>query len=168
MASDDEDDYLSEKFIAQLEKPSSSKAKPHAGPLSYAERRRIAQRDSEEKNLSHRIRSRKEIEEEARREGLGKSLFQRAREEEAERAAKRRKPNEDEDDGSGDEEPPPKPVNKAFAMMLKMGFKEGTALGKQSDTPAEENEAKGLIEPLPLAMWAGASETPGFGTCCPY
>ncbi|KAJ1306006.1 hypothetical protein OPQ81_010721 [Rhizoctonia solani] len=137
----DEEDYLSDKFLASLEAPKPS------NNVSYAERRRIAQRESERKRLEGRIKSRREMEEEARREGLSRSLFEK------------------ESDAEGGQS-----SNKAMSMMLKMGFKPGESLGKKeepvkppsNDTadakPAEEPEkvkSGHLTEPLPLAIWAG-------------
>ncbi|KAG8875420.1 hypothetical protein FRB97_005091 [Tulasnella sp. 331] len=178
----DEDDYLSEKF---LNPPSSvgpgrtaaSPSKAVRMDLTYAERRREAQRISDLKNQAGRRRSRKEVEEEARREGLSRSLFERAREEVA---MKKRRVGDD--DGDEDTALMVPPKNKAMDMMLKMGFKEGESLGKKdqdgavaekgqrlsvhsdSDAPsgpagpgALENKKTSthLIEPLPLAIWAG-------------
>lgn len=73
--SDAEDDYLSDKFLAQTVTPSSSQK------LTYAERRRDAQRKAELKNVQNRKKSRRQLEEESRQEGLSKSLFERAKEE---------------------------------------------------------------------------------------
>ncbi|KDN47922.1 hypothetical protein RSAG8_03342, partial [Rhizoctonia solani AG-8 WAC10335] len=137
--SDEEEDYLSDKFLASLEAP-----KPATSNLSYAERRRVAQREAERKRVEGRIKSRREMEEEARREGLSRSLF------------------EQEDSAEGGQ-----PSNKAMSMMLKMGFKPGESLGKKDepvkppsddvpDTKATEKVKSGhLTEPLPLAVWAG-------------
>ena len=95
--SDAEDDYLSDKFLnAAIVAPSSS-----SKPLTYAERRRQAQRESELKNVQNRKKSRRELEEESRREGLSKSLFEKAKEEEQ--------------TGGGVIN------NKAISMMLKVG-----------------------------------------------
>ncbi|KAG8925893.1 hypothetical protein FRC00_003519 [Tulasnella sp. 408] len=160
--SEEEDDYLSDKFLAQLEQSSSNK------PRTYHDRRREANRISEQKNIANRIRSRREIEEESRREGLSKSLFERAREEE-DRARKRRKLSGSDQDGfSSDPGEPEQPKNKALAMMLKMGFKEGQSLGRAdglSSNKSNEGSTKAspenhggpshLVEPIPLAMWAG-------------
>ncbi|KIO28850.1 hypothetical protein M407DRAFT_71300 [Tulasnella calospora MUT 4182] len=161
--SEEEDDYLSDKFLAQLEQSSSNK------PRTYHERRREVKRSAEQKNIANRIRSRREIEEESRREGLSKSLFERAREEE-DRARKRRKLSESDQEGfPSDPGEPEQPKNKALAMMLRMGFKEGQSLGKADDGPppnkstegsvtaSSENRegTSGLVEPIPLAMWAG-------------
>lgn len=74
--SDAEDDYLSDKFLADIVASSSSK-----NP-SYVERRREAQRKAELKNVQNRKKSRRQLEEESRQEGLSKSLFERAKEEE--------------------------------------------------------------------------------------
>ncbi|KAG8999754.1 hypothetical protein FRB93_013126 [Tulasnella sp. JGI-2019a] len=183
---EDEDDYLSEKF---LNPPTSSRSgrtttssSKSTRDLTYAERRREAQRISDLKNQAGRTRSRRDVEEEARREGLSRSLFERAREEE-EAARKRRRV------GSGDDEDDSKkgtvvvPQNKAMAMMLKMGFKEGESLGRKytddplpvtdqrsvertsSEGPSEragigaskngQSSSSHLVEPLPLAVWAG-------------
>ncbi|CAE6388369.1 unnamed protein product [Rhizoctonia solani] len=140
--SDEEDDYLSDKFLASLEAP-----KPTTSNHSYAERRRIAQRESERKRLEGRIKSRREMEEEARREGLSRSLFEK------------------EDATEGEQ-----PSNKAMSMMLKMGFKPGESLGRKEEpikpvsddtknekTAEQPEKAKPghLTEPLPLAIWAG-------------
>ncbi|KAF8520103.1 hypothetical protein JB92DRAFT_3082171 [Gautieria morchelliformis] len=93
------------------------------------------------------------LEEESRQEGLSKSLFERAREEEQ--------------TGAGG-------TNKAMAMMLKMGFKPGESLGRVDEPPHPKAEepaevsAEGsepapvaakpsghLVEPLPLDVWSG-------------
>ena len=100
--SGDEDDYLSDKFLVDAA-PAAS-----AAPKTYAERRKDAQRRSAQRNADGRTLSRAERERAAREEGLARSLFDRAREEAAE--------------GSGQQ-------NKALAMMMKMGFKPGQALG---------------------------------------
>ncbi|KAL5638305.1 hypothetical protein ACGC1H_005103 [Rhizoctonia solani] len=137
--SDEEDDYLSDKFLASLEAP-----KPTTSNISYAERRRVAQRESERKRLEGRVKSRREMEEEARREGLSRSLFEK-------------------ENGAEDGQP----SNKAMSMMLKMGFKPGESLGKKeepvkppnddADVTEEPEKVKSghLTEPLPLAVWAG-------------
>jgi hypothetical protein len=91
--SDAEDDYLSDKFLAESLASSSSKK------LTYVERRREAQRKAEIKNVQNRKKSRRQLEEESRQEGLSKSLFEKAKEEEQ--------------TGAGG-------TNKAMAMMLKV------------------------------------------------
>lgn len=147
--SDDEDNYLSDKFLLGDTVSTPSK------PQTYAERRKQSQRQSELRNLQNKKKSRKQLEEEARQEGLKSSLFERAR---------------------ADEEQYGK-QNKALSMMMKMGFKPGQSLGRtedaepttQEDTPAtvttneqkqEENNASGShsshrVQPLPIDMWAG-------------
>ncbi|KAJ6539174.1 hypothetical protein B0H19DRAFT_1213177 [Mycena capillaripes] len=107
------------------------------------------------KNEQNRLKSRRQREVESRTEGLSKSLFERAKEEE--------------DAGlvSG---------NKALSIMMKMGFKPGQALGAKEDdvlsqpeaheTPPDEpiagpsgpGDPKRLqhkVEPLPINEWAG-------------
>ena len=89
--SDAEDDYLSDKFLAAAVAVAPSK------PITYAERRKQAQREAELKNAQNRKKTKREIEEETRREGLTTSLFEKA--------------IEQEQAGS---------TNKAMAMMLKV------------------------------------------------
>ncbi|TDL29286.1 hypothetical protein BD410DRAFT_779649 [Rickenella mellea] len=161
MADDDEDDYLSDKFLLQNASASGSK------PSTYAERRRQAQKEAAIRNEQNRKKSRRQLEEESREEGLRKSLFEKAQEEAAVIGTQ----------------------NKAMNMMLKMGFKpgqslgrsdddhddtsipgpsqngiypEGKALGNQDysketreDRTAREYRIKHRTEPLPLDVWTG-------------
>jgi hypothetical protein len=153
--SDDEDDYLSDKFLASLEAPKSSSSK------TYSEIRKESKLRSERLQQTNRVKSRRERELEAREEALSKTLFERA-EEDAQKAG----------DGGG---------NKALAMMMKMGFKPGQALGQEdgvgkgltkvpdeedlapSDiatqtpdpTPPSPKRRGNLKEPLPLNEWMG-------------
>ncbi|KAI0370278.1 hypothetical protein BV20DRAFT_995525 [Pilatotrama ljubarskyi] len=120
--SDEEDDYLSDKFLIDA---ASSGASSSSAPKTYAERRKEAQKRAALKNEQNRTKSRREREREAREEALGRSLFERAQEEARE---------------SGQQ-------NKALAMMMKMGFKPGQALGREEDrgragTVPEEKEAE--------------------------
>ncbi|KZT58835.1 hypothetical protein CALCODRAFT_451182 [Calocera cornea HHB12733] len=104
--SDDEDDYLSDKFLAQLDTPSEK-------PKTYRDLRKEAARIAEQKNEAGRKKSRKQLEEEARQEGLSKSLFERAQEEKEELGVE----------------------NKALGMMKRMGFKVGESLGAKPASP---------------------------------
>ena len=151
---DDEDDYLSDKFLLESA-PSLSK------PKTYAERRKEAQRLAAIKNEQNRKKSRRQLEQEAREEGLSKSLFERAKDEEA----------------AGQQ-------NKALAMMMKMGYKPGESLGQSYDDPPPAGGSGGpkpatpddgpqadphhtpeprrggighRAEPLPLNEWVGTS-----------
>lgn len=154
---DDEDDYLSDKFLVESASASSN-------PKTYAERRKEAQREAQIRNEANRRKSRRQREHESREEGLSKSLFERAKEEEA----------------SG--------INtggiKALSMMMKMGFKPGQALGRSSESssspvvpavvqdlsdkstdstpvpvPADQPKTvpKHKTEPIPLNEWTGTS-----------
>jgi len=154
---DDEDDYLSDKFLLEIA-PVATKPKP----ATYVERRKQAQREAEIKNVQNRKKSRRQIEEEAREEGLKKSLFEKAKEEEQELGIQ----------------------SKAMSLMLKMGFKPGQSLGQSDNTgdnqpgPSSERvkasvtvekSGGGTIsgtdlkdsgvqhrkEPLPLDFWTG-------------
>ncbi|KAI0721874.1 hypothetical protein C8T65DRAFT_565447 [Cerioporus squamosus] len=107
--SDEEDDYLSDKFLVEAAAASSSSASK-----TYADRRKEALRQAALKNEQNRTKSRRERELEAREEALNRSLFERAQEETQE---------------SGQQ-------NKALAMMMKMGFKPGQALGKDDELAA--------------------------------
>ena len=116
MASDIEDDYLSDKFLLESAASTSHKA------LTYAQRRKEAQRQSERKNVENKKKSRRQLEEEAREEGLNQILFERAQAEERKLGHR----------------------NKAMRMMLKMGFKPGETLGRNEDessTRADASEA---------------------------
>lgn len=162
----DDDDYLSDKFLAASSASSST-------PRTYSQLRKEAQKRSLLKNEQNRAKSRRQLELESREAGLSKSLFERAKEE------------EDSGLSSG---------NKALSIMMKMGFKPGQSLGKTGDedheggpsveepskpsskaadaepasksnegTPLEEEEisekpkahTKHKTEPLPLQEWAG-------------
>ncbi|KAF7965993.1 hypothetical protein HWV62_40519 [Athelia sp. TMB] len=156
--SDEEDDYLSDKFLL------ASAAAP-TRPKTYAERRKEAQKLAQIKNEENRHKSRRQIELESREEGLSKSLFERAKEEEEMGIS------------SG---------NKALSMMMKMGFKPGQALGKLDEpkttvsgaglgasssastpdpadsatkedveTKEEAPKLKHKIEPIPINEWMG-------------
>lgn len=128
--SDEEDDYLSDKFLL------ASAAAAPIQPKTYAERRKEAQKLAQIKNEQNRHKSRRQIELESREEGLSKSLFERAKEEEELGIT------------SG---------NKALSMMMKMGFKPGQALGKLD--PPQTADAKGgeSSRQSPPALAAGPS-----------
>ncbi|CCM01693.1 uncharacterized protein FIBRA_03757 [Fibroporia radiculosa] len=142
---DEEDDYLSDKFLLE--------SAPLSAPRTYAERRKEAQRAAALRNEQNRKKSKRQLEVESREEGLSKSLFERARDDEA---------------ASGQQ-------SKALAMMMKMGFKPGESLGqKYDDTPSASGSTpketdiselapvsrpspkiQHITEPLPLSEWAG-------------
>lgn len=167
----EEDDYLSEKFL--VETPATSK------PTTYSRLRQEAQKKSQLKNERNKQKNRRQLELEAREEGLSKSLFERAKEEEAAGIS------------TG---------NKALSIMMKMGFKPGQSLGTKdesfdiagpshkaasvpivggerpvdgnrsgsSPSPSVDNNAvdhashvtvKHKAEPLPLQEWQGKSFT---------
>lgn len=159
--SNDEDDYLSDKFLAQMEAAS----KPQQ-PKSYTERRKQASKQSQLLNQQNRKKSRKQMELEARKEGLQTSLIQKAQEEAMETGKQ----------------------NKALAIMMKMGFKPGQSLGESheessplasidgknfgnartietSATPSEPQTSvfaqyKHRAEPIPIKEWSGEPHSP--------
>jgi hypothetical protein len=139
--SDDDDDYLSEKFLAGIVAQSSS----GPNPKTYSQRRREAERQSEIRNLAGRPRSKKELEREnleALKEGMGTSLFEREK--------------------LGQVGGPSKAMN----MMAKMGFKPGQTLGQQRETtsstesrdmPSKKDDQiiSGLKAPITVNIWEG-------------
>lgn len=176
--SDDEDDYLSDKFLARLEEA----PKPQQ-PESYIERRKQALKQSQLLNERNRKKGRKQMELEAREEGLQTNLIQKAQEEAKE---------------SGKQ-------NKALAIMMKMGFKPGQGLGEsyeeslssssiggnfgsprpaetsgvagerdaeaETSTPPSEPRTSALAtykhraEPLPIKEWSGKPPSSSLATC---
>jgi len=127
------DDYLSDAFLVEA---TGSKE-----PISYSDRRKQARRDSERKNLENRKRSRKELETSTLQEGLRKSLFERARDEEGTTTTA-------------------SSSNKAMNMMLKMGFQIGQPLGRADEGPSfssgdgsKSNAHR--TEPIPVHIWSG-------------
>ncbi|KAK0231100.1 hypothetical protein IW262DRAFT_1445328 [Armillaria fumosa] len=141
--SDDEDDYLSDKFLAA----GTSSTRPQ----TYSSLRKEAQKKSLLKNEQHRQKSRYQREVESREEGLSKSLFTRAKEEQEAGIAT---------------------DNKAMSIMMKMGFKPGQSLGKTDDesadaapsidiTSSSKKSGGHKVEPLPLNEWEGRK---GIGT----
>jgi hypothetical protein len=153
----DEDDYLSDKFLVQVAAESA--------PKTYAQRRQEALKRSRVKNEENRMKSRRQREQESREEGLSKSLFERAQEEEKAVGG-----------------------SKALGIMMKMGFKVGQSLGKTEGSPpkttvplpgpslSEDESEQGTsraqsdpadlgddlkrksrhkVEPLPLNEWRG-------------
>ena len=165
--SSDEDDYLSNKFLPD-ENAIPSKH------TTYSQLRKAAQKKAQLKNEQNKIKSRRQREIESREEGLNKSLFERAKEEEQAGMS-----------SSG---------NKALSIMMKMGFKPGQALGNndhltndslltssaldsplendaEGDPPQEKSDTptvretpsvmnihtKHKTEPLPLNEWTGRS-----------
>ncbi|KAF8450821.1 hypothetical protein L210DRAFT_963383 [Boletus edulis BED1] len=142
----DEEDYLSDKFLVDAVASSSQ-------PKTYAQKRQESLRQSRIKNEQNRLKSRHQREQESREEGLRKSLFERAKE-----------------DNEGGE-------NKALGIMLKMGFKIGQSLGQQEGSPSHEgaspphtpgndasessepterpSDVPHRAEPLPLNEWSG-------------
>ena len=98
----DEDDYLSDKFLHDLQSTSSV-------PKTYSQRRKEAQRHSKLKDDKNRLKSRHQRELESRQEGLNKSLFDKI--------------SEEQQAGIGQ-------GSKALDIMMKMGFKPGQTLGQ--------------------------------------
>ncbi|KAF5364148.1 hypothetical protein D9756_000553 [Leucocoprinus leucothites] len=136
----DDDDYLSDKFLASTAQDSNP-------PKTYSQLRKEAFKKSREKNVSNRTKAKRQRELESREEGLSKSLFEKAQEEELSGV------------GSG---------SKALAMMMKMGFTPGQPLGQQSKVPIQESQEnteqsvrkspsppQHKTEPLPLNEWTG-------------
>ena len=127
MNSEDEDDYLSPKFLigdTSSNGASSSKSK------TYSELRKEAQRAAEAKNTANQLKTKKLSTRDRVKEGLSTSLFERAQEEEAL--------------GLGQ--------SKALGMMKKMGFKPGQSLGRTAATSAIEDAKSSSIASTPLVQ----------------
>lgn len=144
----DEEDYLSDRFLVEAVVPSSQ-------PKTYTQGRQESLKQSHIKNEENRLKSRRQREQESREEGLRKSLFERA-----------------EEDNEGEK-------NKALGIMLKMGFKMGESLGQQEGLPTHEgtssptrsgsdtreprerqdisSDSTHRTEPLLLNEWSGSS-----------
>lgn len=127
-ADDDDDDYLSDKFLVAASS-SSTKAS------SYTQLRKEAQKKAQLKNEQNKQKGRRQREIEAREEGLSKSLFDRAKEEEAA--------------GTGS-------ANKALSIMMKMGFKPGQSLGNAGDR--DDTHARSGTPTTAAPTLSGASD----------
>lgn len=136
----DDDDFMSDKFLKDLENDDSKRTK------TYSEMRKEAQKRSEEKGY---IKSRAEREKEAREEGLKRNLLAQKSQDNSQTAASSSSSNSN---------------NKALDMMMKMGFKPGQALGKRlfgddagtaltNQSETDDNEDDGFI---PLRTGIGA------------
>lgn len=130
----DNDDYLSPKFL--VNSPETATA-----TKTYSQLRKEASKKSQEKNASNQRKNKRQRELISREEGLNKSLFEKAQEEE--------------EAGNG-------PGNKALAMMMKMGFTPGQSLGRQAENPGNEgllrkssSPPQHKTEPLPINEWMG-------------
>ncbi|KIK90991.1 hypothetical protein PAXRUDRAFT_14034 [Paxillus rubicundulus Ve08.2h10] len=151
----EEDDYLSDKFLAETTATSSHLK-------TYAQRRQEALKQSRIKNEQNRLKSQRQREHESRVEGLSKSLFERAK--------------EDKDGGEN------KALGIMMKMGFKIGQSLGkaddslpkemvplpgqsgppkdTRIGTRESSPsAETSVASGKsthkVEPLPLSTWSG-------------
>ena len=108
---DDDEDYLSDKYLFPNE------PQPSIQTSTYSERRKEAQRRAEQKNIQNRKKSRRQLEEETLREGLTTSLFERAKAEEEKLGTQ----------------------NKAMSLMMKMGYKPGGSLGRTDACDDSDN-----------------------------
>ncbi|GAA5881200.1 hypothetical protein JCM3774_000651 [Rhodotorula dairenensis] len=125
--SDSELDYDDPRFLVAAETTAGSTSK---SDLTYAERRKRTLAEQAERG---RIKSRKQMEEEKREEGLSTNLIDRERRQE--------------EAGGG--------ASTAFKMMSKMGYKPGEALGRRYDSSASGSEAGGSGTATPRAGAGG-------------
>ncbi|KAK2466347.1 hypothetical protein APHAL10511_001989 [Amanita phalloides] len=124
----EDDDYLSDKFL-------SDAVPTVSGSKTYTQRRKDAEKLSRLKHEKNKRKSRRQLEEESRAEGLSKSLF------------------EAQDAGS----------SKALSLMMKMGFQPGQSLGKSFETSSSTEQSDQntptpqphKTEPLPISEWQG-------------
>ncbi|KAF9221865.1 hypothetical protein BS17DRAFT_219057 [Gyrodon lividus] len=152
---DEEDDYLSDKFLVETSATSSQ-------PKTYVQRRQEALKQSRIKNGENRLKSRRQREQESREEGLSKSLFERA--------------EEDKDGGES------KALGIMMKMGFKIGqslgktsdsppketmllpgpsgppedAENGTRESSLStESPSVSRKSTHKVEPLPLSEWSG-------------
>lgn len=132
--SDDEEDYLSPKFLQSAEESSTKPGRKR----DYASIRRDAQRKSDDAQRlnNQRTMSRRQLERSAREEGLSKNLISEAR-------------ISSSSNESG---------NKALDMMRKMGYKPGQALGQPQQSSSSDQKR---ATPLDIHMREGRG---GLGT----
>lgn len=144
----EEDDYLSDKFLASLANSNSDSTASTA--QTYASRRLASQRRSEALNRANRKKSRREMEQESLAEGLSVSLFERARREEEERKDLAGR-------GGG---------SWAVGMMKRMGFVEGGTLGRREDEEIEGGSGtkKVTASEVVSSVSLGAGEKNGSGS----
>jgi hypothetical protein len=118
MSDSEEEDFMSDAFLAKLEpSKSSSTASSSSRPQTYQEKRRAQLAASEAKNKRNGMKSYREREEDARREAMETTLFEKAKKE-AEGAAVA--------GGGGNGG-----LGKAMGMMEKMGYRLGEGLGRK-------------------------------------
>ncbi|TYJ58984.1 hypothetical protein B9479_000423 [Cryptococcus floricola] len=122
--SDSEEDFMSDKFLLNLPPPSSSSSTSN----TYTARREQAALKGNRSGLAKNQLKARDLEEVRRREGMGRSLFERE--------------DEDEAEGGESESQGGKKGNKAMEMMMKMGWKVGEGLGKKrSPSPPPPSHA---------------------------
>lgn len=121
-----EDDYLSDKFLAEIEaKEQKSK---QSGAKTYAQLRKEAQKRKEEKGY---IKPRAEREREAREEGLKRNLMTATTSPANGTTWQAASTSSSAGFNADDQAPPSHGGNKALSMMMKMGFRPGEALGRK-------------------------------------
>jgi hypothetical protein len=126
---------------------------------TYSSRRAKAQLAGQRRGQAHNARDAplKEREEQRRREGLNRSLFDEEGDGEAPRGGLGSSTQ-----GAGTSVPKPRDAGQAKAMdfMKKMGWSVGESLGKRrSASPERKNNDKQPkpAEPIRISMWAGTS-----------
>ncbi|THH33774.1 hypothetical protein EUX98_g412 [Antrodiella citrinella] len=154
--SNDEDDYLSDKFL--LVEPSASNA-----PKTYSQQRRERERLAALRNEQNRRKSRKELEQESREAGLTKSLFERAEEDAGGKKALAMmmkmgfKPGQSlGQSGSQPAVPNDEPIPTSGDVSGE-GSRSESPERSSSSKPAEKlrSTTGHLVAPLPLNEWTG-------------
>lgn len=135
----DEDDFMSDKFLA------SAQAADDKTKKTYSQMRREQLRKSQEKG---HIKPRAEREREAREEGLRRNLLNPT-------SGSGTTEGGDAASGHGSSSgSTPAPSNKALEMMMKMGFKPGEALGKKTAPSAGSASTSRSASPASLGRRA--------------
>ncbi|KAL4081715.1 hypothetical protein V8B97DRAFT_2106924 [Scleroderma yunnanense] len=131
----DEEDYLSDKFLIDLTEATK--------PKTYTQRRQRALQQGRLKSLQNQTKSRRQREQESREDGLSKSLFERA--------------TQQNDAGA----------SKALGIMMRMGFQPGQSLGKPEEIPPAnvvsipDTSESGSPAPVDSQFHSQAAKTPG-------
>lgn len=126
---DSDDDFMSDKFLVDA---------PSAPTQSYSERRKQQSLRSLRAGQAKNLQSLKALEEERRREGLSRSLFEGAGESSARAAGGA-------GNGSGGSQTGGK--NKAMEMMMKMGWTVGEGLGRKRSISPDAEAKRARLRP---------------------
>lgn len=158
-SSEDEQDFMSDAFLAQAE--SSSKVKDKIE--TYSEKRRKQVNESRDRGKTVN-RAQREIE--ARKAGLSRHLFGELEDDVLDSFSRRKRKDHDDNSASAPSASSSS-SNKALKMMMAMGYQQGRGLGRReegSEDDEDEHKSTAIVEPLPLDdRWLGSKARAGIG-----